>query len=126
MCKPHWLIIASLAISACSIVDVREEVHYSYQSGRIAQPMLGKVVPGVTTRQWLLENFGEPNTEEKIGESSEQITYHFDEHLNLRTRILFLFNYRSTKVVPRELQISLTDDIVTRIGPSYFEEDDEL
>lgn len=126
MFKRIFLVLYSFLLSSCSIIDIQEEVHYSYDSGRIAQPMLGKVVPGTTTRQWLLEHFGEPNLATQIDESTERLTYLFDEHVNQRTRILFLFKYQSKKVVPRELDISLKDNVVTRIGPSYFEDKEDL
>lgn len=117
------VVLSCLVIQACAIVDMREEVHYNYQGGRIAQPVLGEVIPGSTTRQWLLENLGEPMTE-TTQESESELIYQYDEHINTRTRVLFLFYYRSTKVVPRQLIIALRDNVVMRVGPSYFSEEE--
>lgn len=111
-------------LTACTILDIREDVHYSYEDGKIAQTLLTKVVPGVTTREWLVDNLGEPVTE-TIVEQETEVMYQFDEHVNTRTRVLFLFSYRSTKVVPRQLIFALRDDVVSRIGPSIFKDEDE-
>lgn len=112
----RFILIASLSsIVSCSIVDIRDESHYSVHSGRIAEP-IEKIVPGTTTKQWLLENFGEPNSNRYEADGTEYLNYQFDEHVKLKTRILFLFNYQSKKVVRREMEIALEDGVVSRVG----------
>ena len=110
-----------IVLPACAIIDIREDVQYSYQGGQIAKPLFSQIVPGVTTKTWLVENLGEPVSEVTDDNGRLQLTYHYDEFVNSKTRILFLFYYRSTKVIPRQLSITLKDNIVSRVGPSYFD-----
>ena len=113
--------LVCIMLPACAIVDIREDVQYSYQGGQIAKPLFSQVVPGVTTKTWLVENLGEPVSEVTDDNGLMELTYHYDEFVNSKTRILFLFYYRSTKVIPRQLTIALKDNVVSRVGPSYFD-----
>ena len=113
--------LVCIMLSACAIIDIREDVQYSYQGGQIAKPLFSQVVPGVTTKTWLVENLGEPVSEVTDDNGLMELTYHYDEFVNSKTRILFLFYYRSTKVIPRQLTIALKDNVVSRVGPSYFD-----
>ena len=115
------VVVASAWLAACAIVDIREDVQYTYQSGQIAKPLATRITPGVTTKTWLLENLGAPDAESTANNGQLEYIYHYDEFVNTKTRILFLFYYRSSKIIPRQLIVALKDDVVRRVGPSYFE-----
>ena len=119
------VLLTVLIVSSCAIIDIREDIHYNHHGGQIAEPPLAAVVPGVTTRQWLLENLGEPVLEQDLEQGKSEMTYQYEEYVNSKTRILFVFYYRSSKVVPRQLIVALQDNIVYRVGPSYFETTDD-
>lgn len=114
------LSLITLWLPACAIVDIREDVHYNFQGGQIAQPIFTQVVPGVTTRQWLIDNLGEPASVLTTDNGQIELIYQYEEYINSKTSILFLFYYRANKVVPRQLIFAMKDDVVSRIGPSYF------
>ena len=118
-------LVSVCLLSGCAIVDIREDIEYSYQGGQVAKPLFTQVVPGVTNKQWLLENFGEPVVEITEESGDLEMTYQYEEFVNTKTRILFLFYYRSSKIIPRQFVVALKDDLVTRVGPSYFESTEE-
>ena len=105
---------------ACAIVDVREDIHYSYQGGQIAKPIFSQIVPGVTTREWLNDNLGEPVADMVKDGGEVELIYQYEEFVNTKARVLFLFYRRSAKIIPRQLVLELKDNIVSRIGPGYF------
>lgn len=116
MVKPVcFAAFVSAVLASCSLIDVRDEVSYGYGNTPVPQATLKQIKSQQTTTQWLLDNLGNPSLISEGKDGAEIYTYRFEEQHRQRSRILFLFSYRVTEVIPRYIYISVKDNKVQRV-----------
>ena len=120
--KP-FLAVLLLAISACSIVDHRNDVSYGKTGELVSSKVVAQIKPGHTRKAWLLAHLGEPTNLSMAEDGEELLTYTYETIAQKRLRVIFLFQTRSTKVNNKHLYISLKNGLVTKCWKDFSYED---
>jgi len=107
-------LLVGITVSASGCL-VASNSSTSARGTRIARSSLEQVIPGETTRDWLVAAFGRPTTSRKLPDGGELLKYEFTKsrHSNLAVFVLFAGseNVRETKSVA---YFELKDGIVQR------------
>lgn len=118
--KLSLLMVGGCLLAACSVVDIRETVSYDGKRGMIPEAVYENIRPGETTREWLVEQIGEPD---KIAEKTAQKSiwiYRFEEKHNNRFRILFLLTFNSVQLHERHIFVELKNAVVQHVWKDFL------
>ena len=87
------VILVLLSNSGCAVV-VSSRV--TLTGAYISEELIRQVEDHETTRQWLLENLGEPTLIDDKGDGMEDFTYECTERVKEHASVLFLFSFNSS------------------------------
>ncbi|GAA5316940.1 MAG: hypothetical protein AseanaTS_21440 [Candidatus Pelagadaptatus aseana] len=117
----YFAILAFMAsaLSACSFVDVRDQVTYEHDGKRVPEEIIQQITAGKTTRKWVMEYLGKPDAMKSHKNGSEVFTYRFSENKNQRVRVLFLFKYEDTGHKEKHVFIQFVNGRVHKLWRDY-------
>lgn len=78
----------------------------------ISKTQLDSVEPGVTTKEWVIENFGEPDRERHLQESKETLIYENTRHKSSHFSLFLLFNSHTSEDKKEIVSFKVKDGIV--------------
>ncbi|GAB1261970.1 hypothetical protein [Aurantivibrio plasticivorans] len=104
-----------LLLSSCTFVDIRREVRVEYEGHPLTDELLGKIKPGVTTEEWVLEHIGYPSRQRQLEDTRHQLTYEVKETHSHYTKVFLIFHSRNQTIQSRQLVITLDRDVVVNV-----------
>lgn len=113
-------IVLGLTLQACSLLAVDRVERYRDSEGVFAAEMLETIEPHVTTRLWLLQQFGSPLYTTRGPDDAEVLTWQFVRQNMNRTALLGLFRYTRTTEDRRYLHAVIHEGIVVRHWRDQF------
>ena len=92
---------------------ISHKSHISDKSGyTIPRSQLDSVEPGVTTKEWVIENFGEPDRERHLQEGKEILVYENTKHKSSNFSVFLLLNSHSSEDIKETVSFKIKDGIV--------------
>ncbi len=107
-------ILLGLTLQACSLVAVDRLERYRDSEGVFAAEMLETIEPHITTRLWLLQQFGPPLYTTHGPDDAEVLTWQFVRQNLNRTALFGLFRYTRTTEDTRYLHAVIHEGLVVR------------
>ncbi len=115
-----FLIVAYfLSLSACALFDMRSTVTYGHNHRPIPEQVFDSIRINKTTRDWVLENIGEPDRVSRGQNTSEIFTYRFEEHHTKRTRIFLLFSFKKNVIQEKHVFVHFVGGVVHKFWRDY-------
>lgn len=113
MIRLSVIILAGLFLSACTVVDLSKDVHYSTATQPVSAQALRDIRPGKTNSRWLLNNIGLASEVEAYGERKSIWRYDLNEIRRSRTKVALLYTNNERIKSRCQLSLLLVDDIVS-------------
>jgi hypothetical protein len=113
------LLMVFLSVSSCALVDVRQATTYDRDFQPMTESTVDNIVPGKTTKTWLIENLGEPEAISSHKNGSEIFTYRIVEKKLERVRIFILFKYETLNETDKHIFVHLADGLVVKYWRDY-------
>ncbi|MGD9159164.1 MAG: hypothetical protein PVG39_12205 [Desulfobacteraceae bacterium] len=79
----------------------------------ISKSQLDSVEPGVTTKDWVLDNFGEPDRERHLKNGEEILVYENTKHKSSHVSFFLLFSSHTSENIKETVSFKIKDGIVT-------------
>ena len=91
--------------------------HHSHTSDTssgqaISKVQLDSVEPGVTTKEWVIENFGEPDRERYLSGGKEVMVYENTKHKSSHFSLFLLFDSHTSEDIKETVSFKVKDGIV--------------
>ncbi|GAB1258059.1 hypothetical protein NBRC116494_25610 [Aurantivibrio plasticivorans] len=109
------LLLWVLLLSSCTFVDIRREVRVEYEGHPLTDELLGKIKPGVTTEEWVLEHIGYPSRQRQLEDTRHQLTYEVKETHSHYTKVFLIFRSQNQTIQARQLVITLDHGVVVNV-----------
>jgi hypothetical protein len=112
-----YTLLAAACILFCgciSVVSHSAETTTESCNYKFDDVIIGQIVPGTTTRDWVIENLGAPESSTRLDESQEILKYVCRSKTRRDFSLLFILNSHSTVENVANLHIDLKDGIVQR------------
>ena len=113
------LLMVCLSVSSCALVDVRQTTTYDRDFQPMTESTVDNIVPGKTTKTWLIENLGQPEAVSSNKNGSEIFTYRVVEKKLERVRIFILFKYETMNETDKHIFVHLADGLVVKYWRDY-------
>lgn len=113
------LLLGCLSVSSCALVDVRQTTTYDRDFQPLTESTVDNIVPGKTTKTWLIENLGKPEAISPHKNGSEIFTYRVVEKKLERVRVLILFKYETINETDKHIFVHLADGLVVKYWRDY-------
>ncbi|MCV6613916.1 MAG: hypothetical protein OIF35_02990 [Cellvibrionaceae bacterium] len=110
--KKFTVTLGLLGLSACSVVDLAEDVQYSTVTQPVSAQALQDIQPGKTNSRWLLNNIGRASEQEAHGERRVIWRYDLNETRRRKTQVALLYRKHSHIKTRCQLSMLLSDDVV--------------
>ena len=107
--KAAALLLVGASLSGC-IVAVESDT--SYRHGSRALDSLGEVQSGQTSREWVVDNLGTPDSAYVSANGNEVLRYLSRREVAVDVAILLLFSFDVSEEELRTLHIEIEDDVV--------------
>ena len=78
----------------------------------MSRTQLKSVEPGVTTREWVIDNFGEPDRERHLQEGKEILVYENTKHKSSHFSMFLLLNSHTSEDIKEIVWFKIKDGIV--------------
>ncbi len=108
-----------LLLGACSVVEHRNDVSFGETGQLVSEKTLAQIVPGKTTKAWVLSYLGEPSATKMGEEGEELLVYSYDTIEQKKLRVILFYQTRSTQVESKKVFVSLKDGVVTRCWKDF-------
>jgi|GEM_PF-3114852 len=99
------VLIVGFCLSACTLVEMRQELYYSSSTQPISEQTLKQIRPGITDKNWLLNYLGEANSVEKY--DADRLVWRYDLLENRRNSTKVALVYRGTNNRQSRCRLSL-------------------
>jgi len=108
-----FLIIAFLCVflSGC-LISHRSHTTTSSPYYSMSKSKLDNVEPDVTTKDWVIDTFGEPTREKQLQDGEEILIYENKEKTSHSFSILFIFSTHSSDEQKERLSFRVKDGVV--------------
>jgi hypothetical protein len=106
-------------LNACALFDHRNTVTYGHNSKPVPEQVFNSIRVNKTTRDWVLENIGEPDQVSRGSNTSEIFTYRFEEHHTKRTRVFLLFSFKKNEVKEKHVFVHFVGGVVHKYWRDY-------
>lgn len=105
--------VACLFLSGCLI---QHKSHISKDSSRhcVWKGRLHNVVPGETTKEWVIKTFGTPEDERHLDNGVEILKYERSSRTRSEFSFFLLIDTQTTKVTTQTLHFDIKDGIVQK------------
>lgn len=105
------IFLAGAFISGCAISH-NSHVSNSSSGFSTSNEQLNRVEPGVTTREWVIDNFGEPKREEHLQNGEEVLVYENVKHTCNSFSLFLLFSSHTSENTIETVSFKIKDGIV--------------
>ena len=78
----------------------------------ISRSQLESIEPGITTKGWVLDNFGEPDRERHLRDGEEILIYENTKHKSSHVSLFLLFNSHTSENIKETVSFKIKDGIV--------------
>jgi len=75
---------------------------------------LRQIIPGETTKEWVLQTLGWPTSEKELGDGIEILRYEYTRTTRSKFGLLFIIDIDTSRVVEENVYFELQDGIVAR------------
>jgi outer membrane protein assembly factor BamE (lipoprotein component of BamABCDE complex) len=111
-------------LSACQVLDISEKVSYEEGDRPLPHTLINSINKGRTSKDWVMRHLGEPDEKRLIGDNM-LFTYHYQQQVKSRIRLILLFQYRQQQTRQRSLYIEFKDDLVNKVWLDVELDDDD-
>ena len=103
--------LAGVLMSGCMI---NHRSHTSDSSGNhpISSILLESIKPGVTTKEWVIDNFGKPDIEKHLEDGEEILIYENTKHKSSDFSLFLIFSSHNTEDIKEVVSFKIKDGIV--------------
>ena len=88
--------VPSLLLTGC-LISTRSDTSYTPPRPQITESTLGRIEPGVTTKEWLIATCGAPTSHDQLPDGSEILKYEYTEKKEDQFTLLFLIHSETTR-----------------------------
>lgn len=113
------MLVGLFTLSACALFDHRNTVTYGHNSRPVPEQIFNSIRVNKTTRDWVLENVGEPDQISRGSNTSEIFTYRFEEHHAKRTRFFLLFSFKKNVIKEKHVFVHFVGGVVHKFWRDY-------
>jgi len=103
-----------LLLSSCSIVERKTEVIYTADDKRVPEKIINSVRVGKTTKEWLVENLGEPNKVEENEQGMEDYLYEYTKNTGSYTSVFLIYSAESKEQITVTVHFEFDADILKK------------
>ncbi len=107
------------SLSGCALFDMHNTVTYGHDSRQVPEQVFESIRINKTTRDWVLENVGEPDRVSRGQNMSEIFTYRFEEHHTKRTRVFLLFSFKKSTIKEKHVFVHFVGGVVHKYWRDY-------
>ena len=105
-----------MALLTCTLLTGCMISHRSHSdsssSYSISKKQLESVEPGITTKEWIIDTFGEPDRERHLKKGKETLVYENTKHKSSDFSIFLLFDSHTSESVKEIVSFKIKDGIV--------------
>lgn len=101
-----------VALAGCTVIDMRNTTDFNAGRGPVAAQALAAIEPGKTRADWLVDQFGYPDTVTRDADNAEVWHYRFEQRHHNLFRILLVFQYRAAVTEQRDMYFKIMDQVV--------------
>ncbi len=105
--KALLLCCGILCSSGCALVSMSETEKYRDNEGQFEESLFRNIKPGLSTKEWVMTQFGEPLFVVGEGDGVQVYTWHFVKQAQKNTQVLLIFRYRGLKEENRYLHVAV-------------------
>ncbi|MFC1839767.1 hypothetical protein ACFL1N_09315 [Thermodesulfobacteriota bacterium] len=105
------IVIASIFLSGC-LISHRSHTSVSSPYSSMSRTKLDSIEPGVTTKDWIIDTFGDPTREKHLQDGEEILIYENKEKTSHHFSILLIFSTHSTEEQKKTLSFRVKDGVV--------------
>ena len=98
--------------SGCMISHRSNESSDRSSGCAISRERLDRVEPGVTTKEWVIDNFGDPDREKHLQDGEDVMIYENTRHKSSHFSIFLIFNSHTSEDIKESVSFKIKDGIV--------------
>lgn len=111
-------------LSGCQVLDISEKVSYEEGDRPLPHTLINSIDKGRTSKAWVVRHLGEPD-EKRLSGDNTLFTYHYQQQVKSRVRLILLFQYRQQQTRQRSLYIEFKGDLVNKVWLDVELDDDD-
>jgi len=105
------VLLTGILLTGC-MVSQRSHTSDSSSNYLMSKAQLDGVEPGVTTKEWVLDVFGEPDRERHLQNGEEILVYENTKRKTSHVSIFLLFNSHNSEDIKEVISFRIKDGIV--------------
>ena len=102
------VLLAGTFLSGC-MINHRSHISDSSYNHPISSVLLDSIEPGVTTKDWVIDNFGEPDREKHLKDGEEVLIYENTRHKSSDFSLFLLIDSHSSEDIKEVLSFKIKD-----------------
>lgn len=106
------VLLAGTLMAGC-MISHRSHTSDTSSGYAISKTQLDSVQPGVTTKDWVMDNFGEPDRENHLPDGEEVLIYENTKHKSSHFSLFLVLNTHTSEDVKEVVRFKIKDGIVT-------------
>ena len=104
------VLLTGILLTGCMI---SHRAHTSDSSDyAISKSLLDSVEPGITTKDWVIDNFGEPDRERHMKDGEEVLIYEDTKHKSSHFSLFLIFNSHTSEDIKEVISFRIKDGVV--------------
>ena len=105
------IMLTGILLTGC-MVNHRSHTSDSSNNHTIAKVMLDSIEPGVTTKDWVTDTFGEPDREKHLKDGEEILIYENTKHQSSHFSLFLIFSSHTSEDIKETITFKLKDGVV--------------
>ena len=106
------VLLTGTLLQGCMISHRSHESSDRSSDCAVSVEKLNLVEPGVTTKEWVIDNFGEPDKEKYLQDGEEILVYENTKHKSSNLSIFLIFNSHTSEDIKESISFKIRDGIV--------------
>ena len=105
------VLLTGIFLTGC-MISQRSHTSNSSPDFALTKAQLNSVEPGVTTKEWIIENFGEPKRDRYLSDGEEILVYENTKHTSSHVGFFLIFNSHTSEDTTEAITFRIKDGIV--------------
>lgn len=106
------IMVSLIFVNGC-LISHHSHTNKSAPYNSISAAKLDSIEPGLTTKDWVIDTFGNPTREKHLQDGGEVLIYENIEKTIRKFSIFLVFSTHSTEEQKETLSFMMKDDVVT-------------
>lgn len=110
--SPIFLLLLTGTLLTGCMISHRSHTSETSSGFAISKTQLDSIKPGVTTKDWVIDNFGEPDRERHLKDGEEVLIYENIKHKSEHFSLFLIFNSHTSEDIKEVIRFKIKDGIV--------------